>query len=114
MSREEDSAWRLIAVLQSTVSLPPALSLRLYRAAAALHRVGGDAEELADEHVAVGVVRRLGKELLLGTFGGPGFEAEVETPRGKGFVRFIVTREGLEHAEAEDARDRALQRARWN
>ena len=114
MSRGGDDTWRLIAVLQSTVSLSAALSVRLYRAAVNLHRADADVEELTDEATALGVVRRLRKELLLGTFGGPGFEAELDTPRGKGHVRFIVTREGIEQAEAEDERRRALERKHWN
>jgi hypothetical protein len=114
VSSEEDSAWRLIAVLQSTVLLPPVLSVRLYRTAVGLHRADKDTEALSDEAVGCGVVRRLRKELLLGTFGGPGFEAELETPHGKGFVRFIVTQEGLDHADREDERIRRWQRAHWN
>lgn len=114
MNGEREGAWRLIAVLQSTLWLPPVLGLRLYRTAVSLHRTDSDAEELTDETVARGVVRRLGRELLLGTFGGPGFEAELETPHGKGFVRFIVTQEGLDHAAQEDDRLRRWQRAHWN
>lgn len=114
MSRDEDVAWRLIAVLQSTVSLPPALSLLLYQTAVKLHRADADAEELTDESVALGVVRRLRKELVIGTFGGPGYEAELETPRGNGFVRFIVTKEGIDYAEAREERRRDWQRAHWN
>ena len=114
MSREEDRAWRLIAVLQSTLFLSPALSLLLYRAAVKLHRADAEVEQLTDDAVALGVVRRLRKELLLGTFSGPGFEAELSTPAGEGRVRFIVTREGLDHADAQDERARAWQRAHWN
>lgn len=114
MARDPEGEWRLIAVLQSTVALSPALSVRLYRAAVGLHRAEAEVEELRDEGGAVGVVRRLGRELLIGAIGGPGFEAELETPQGKGFVRFLVTREGVEHAEREDERMRALQRKNWN
>jgi len=114
VSRDEDRAWRLIAVLQSTVFLSPALSLRLYRAAVSLHRADAEVEELTDDDVVRGVVRRLRKELFLGTFSGPGFEAEIATPQGDGRVRFIVTREGLEEADTQDERARAWQRAHWN
>ncbi len=114
MKDDDVPAWRLIAVLQSTVSLTPALSLTLYRAAARLHRDGEEVGEVAEREAGVGLVRNLRRELLLGTFGGPGFEASVDTPAGSGTVRFIVTREGLEHAEAVDARRRELERKHWN
>lgn len=114
MADDNDSAWKLIAVLQSTVFLPSALAVRLYRAAVTLHRTDADVENLTDAETAYGQVRSLRRELLLGTFGGPGFEAELDTPHGKGRVRFIVTREGIDHAEHEDARRRAHERAHWN
>ncbi len=111
---DDDDAWRLIAVLQSTVFLPPALAVRLYRAAINLHRADADIENLTDPETAYGQVRSLRRELLLGTFGGPGFEAEIDTPSGKGVVRFIVTREGIEQAREADEHRKALERARWN
>lgn len=114
MSQEEDSAWRLIAVLQSTVFLPPALSVKLYRTAVRLHHAQAEVEELSDEATGVGLVRNLRRELLLGTFGGPGFEAELETPRGKGFVRFIVTQEGLDHDERQRDARKDFERRHWN
>lgn len=114
MSDREEDAWRLIAVLQSTVSMPAPLAVRLYRAAVNIHRAGADLENLTDPEVAYGQVRNLRRELLLGTFGGPGFEADIDTPSGKGFVRFIVTREGLEQAEASEQRRREFERAHWN
>jgi hypothetical protein len=90
------SYWLLIAVLQSSVPLEQALAMRLYRAAVELHRRGEDVEKIAGD-LAQGEVRRLGKHLLLGTISGPGFEAVVDTPRGSGAVRFILTQQGLEH-----------------
>ncbi len=114
MSARDEDAWRLIAVLQSTVSMPPALAVRLYRAAVNIHRSDADLENVTDPEVAYGQVRNLRRELLLGAFGGPGFEADIDTPSGKGFVRFIVTREGIEQAEAEETRRRELERTHWN
>jgi hypothetical protein len=103
--------WLLIAVLQSSVPLEQALAMRLYRAALDLHRTGEDLEKIAGD-LAQGEVRRLGKNLLIGTLSGPGFEALVDTPRGSGSVRFILTRQGLEHeglgAGDEDARPRMM------
>jgi len=88
----------LIAILFSSFPLPDALSVRLYQAAVDLHeRQEGKATLTGD--LASGEVRRLGKDLLLGTLGGPGFEAELDTPRGSGRVQFLLTRQGLEAAE---------------
>jgi len=89
--------WLLIAVLSSTLPLEPALAMRLYQAAVDLHqRQAG--RTLLQGDLATGEVRRLGRDLLLGSVGGPGFEAELDTPRGHGRVRFILTRQGLHEA----------------
>jgi hypothetical protein len=92
--------WLLIAVLQSTVPLEPALAMRLYHAAVELHRSEDATSKLTGE-LAMGEVRRLGKELLIGSIGGPGFEADLDTPKGSGRVRFILTRQGLDEAQAQ-------------
>lgn len=115
MPGDADVSWRLIAVLTSSVRLAPALSLKLYRSAVTLHRADGEVERWMGDDGA-GEVRRLGRELLIGSISGPGFEANVETEAGNGFVRFIVTREGLETAEAEAGRDARLRGAKpvWN
>ena len=91
---ERTPYWRLIAVLSSTFPLDSALAMRLYHAARELHdedrgvcRITGD--------LAEGEVRNLKKEQALGSIVGPMFEAVLDTPRGSGQVRFIVTREGL-------------------
>jgi hypothetical protein len=93
--------WLLIAVLQSTVPLEPPLALRLYRSALELHRAGEDVEKLTGD-LALGEVRRLGRSLVLGSISGPGFEAQLDTPRGSGTVRFILTRQGLAEAGLPD------------
>jgi hypothetical protein len=93
--------WLLIAVLQSSVPLEPPLAMRLYRAACDLHRRREDVEKIAGD-LAQGEVRRLGKNLLIGSISGPGFEAVVDTPRGSGSVRFVLTRQGLEHQGLDD------------
>jgi hypothetical protein len=41
-------------------------------------------------------VVNLKRSMLLGTIGGPAFEAKLETERGSGTVRYLLTREGLE------------------
>lgn len=96
MPPDPSAYWMLIAVLASTVPLPPALSHRLYRAALELHRDRRDVEKLNGD-LALGEVRRLGKDLLLGSISGPAFEALLDTPQGSGTVRFILTRQALEH-----------------
>ncbi len=93
--------WLLIAVLQSSLPLDDALAMRLYQAAFELHTRQGNREKLTGD-LAMGEVRRLRKDLLIGSIAGPGFEAEVDTPRGSGTVRFILTRQGLEHAGVTD------------
>lgn len=94
--------WLLIAVLQSTIPLAQPLAMRLYVAALDLHRREAGSAKLTGD-LAMGTVKRLGKDLLLGSIGGPGFEAEIDTPEGSGRVRFILTRQGLEQADDEVA-----------
>jgi hypothetical protein len=89
--------WMLIAVLQSTVPLAEALAMRLYHAALDLHERQEGKTALAGD-LATGEVRRLGEDLLVGSIGGPGFEADLDTPRGKGHVRYVLTREALDAA----------------
>jgi hypothetical protein len=86
----------LIAVLFSTLALPEALSIRLYRAALSLEAEGRGVEKLSGD-LAMGEVRRLGKTMALGSLAGPAFEAELETPSGSGRVRFLVTEQALRH-----------------
>ncbi len=112
--REPPAAhWMLIAVLASTFPLAPALAMRLYRGAVELERTQRGTEPVAGD-LGVGELRRLGHDLLLGVIGGPGFEAELDTPQGKGVVRFIVTRQGLAHAGLADEPPVGADRTRWN
>ena len=92
-------AWLLISVLFSSVPLTSALAALLYQAAFELHSEGRTVTPVSGD-VVTGRVRSLGKDMLLGTIGGPAFEAELETERGAGKVRFLLTREGLESAKA--------------
>ena len=94
--------WLLIAVLQSSVPLESPLAMRLYQAACDLHRRRADVEKLNGD-LAQGEVRRLGKNLLIGSISGPGFEARVDTPRGSGSVRFVLTRQGLENQGLDES-----------
>jgi hypothetical protein len=102
MSDEVRPYWLLIAVLQSTVPLAEPLAMRLYHAARDLHERQAGKVKLSGD-LATGELRRTGKDLLIGSIGGPGFEAELDTPQGSGLVRFLLTREGLGESDAADA-----------
>jgi hypothetical protein len=104
MAAESIPYWLLISVLFSTVPLSEALAMRLHHAALDLYRRNDGVAKLQGE-LAQGEVRNLKKDLLLGTLGGPGFEANVDTERGSGVVRFLLTRQGIEMmAERETPR----------
>jgi hypothetical protein len=82
-------------VLFSTFPMTPALAATLYEAAFELHTTDAGSKRVAGDALS-GTVRNLRKHALIGVIGGPTFEAEVETERGKGTVRFLLTRQGLE------------------
>ncbi|HYQ81303.1 MAG TPA: hypothetical protein VEP68_07370 [Anaeromyxobacteraceae bacterium] len=99
--------WQLISVLFSSVPLTSELAMSLYQVAVELHRSGQPRGEVMLEQ-AEGRVRNLGRSFALGSISGPGFEADLETERGQGRVRFLVTRQGLDRADrAARARGRA-------
>lgn len=103
MSRSQQPpppTWLLISVLFSSIPLTSALAAMLYQAAHELYAGGGTMTPVAGDVVS-GRVRNLGKDMLLGTIGGPAFEADLETERGPGKVRFLLTREGLESVKAK-------------
>jgi hypothetical protein len=100
MAADSVPYWLLISILFSSLPLSPALARRLHEAALELYRRDEGVTRLAGD-LAQGEVRNLRKELLLGTLGGPGFEAHIDTERGSGTVRFLLTREGLEHLAEE-------------
>jgi hypothetical protein len=60
----------------------------LYRRDESVARIQGD--------LVQGEVRNLHQDLLLGTIGGPAFEADIDTERGSGKVRFLLTNQGIE------------------
>jgi len=90
--------WLLIAVLASTRPLGQALATRLYHAALELHKSGAGITKLTGD-LATGEVRSLGRSLALGSIGGPGFEAELETPEGHLGVKFLLTRQALDETD---------------
>ncbi|HET7752759.1 MAG TPA: hypothetical protein VFK85_02520 [Anaeromyxobacteraceae bacterium] len=93
--------WALVSVLFSSFPLSPTLGMVLYDAAIGLWRRGEAMTPIAGE-LFQGRVTNLDKHMLLGTIGGPAFEADVDTERGKGKVRFVVTSEGLERAGLQE------------
>jgi hypothetical protein len=96
MSAEaQPPSWVLISVLFSSFPMEEALALALHRVAVDLYRRGDGVGEI-DYGLAHGRVKNSRKEAAIGTITGPVFEAELETERGKGEVRFILTRQGLE------------------
>lgn len=108
--RAPPATWRLIAVLASSFPLSQAVSRWLYETAVDLHVAAGDSTKVAGD-LGEGVIRNLKQEVLLGSIGGPCFEARLACPEGSGLVRFLVTREGL---EARSVRDEAARRLTLN
>jgi hypothetical protein len=87
--------WVLLSVLFSSQPLSPSLAMTLHQAAYELYRRGDSVQPVAGD-LLTGKVHNLRKDVQLGTFSGPAFEAEIETERGSGVVRFLLTRQGLE------------------
>ncbi len=86
--------FTLLSILFSTQPLTPALSMCLFEAAMALHESGAGGQNVAGDTIS-GVVRNLHRDVALGGIAGPLFEAEVETERGSGKVRFLLTQQAL-------------------
>ena len=104
--------WVLLSVLFSSQPLTPALAMTLHEAALRLHQRDASEGPVAGDLVS-GTVRNLKKHVLLGTIGGPAFEAEIETARGKGQVRFLLTKEGLEALGAAAEQETRAARPRY-
>ncbi len=100
---EEPPYWVLLSVLFSSFPLDQGLALALHRVAFELYR-SKDSVGLVDHALAHGQVKNPNKEAVVGSVTGPMFEAELLTERGKGQVRFILTRTGLELLEARERR----------
>jgi hypothetical protein len=95
MAEQPPPYWLLISVLFSSLPLTPALAMTLHQAAYDLYRRDGAVQPVAGDALQ-GRVTNLRKDVLLGTIGGPAFEAQIETERGRGTVRFLLTRQGLD------------------
>lgn len=107
MSESSPPYWLLISVLFSSQPLTPSLAMTLHQAAYDLYRRGASVGEVAGDLLS-GKVHNLKKDVLLGTIGGPAFEAEIETEKGSGVVRFLLTREGLAAMERQEEKPRYL------
>jgi len=92
--------WDLISVLFSSQPLTPSLAMTLHQAAYDLYRRDQAVGEVIGDLVH-GKVRNLKKDFVLGAIGGPGFEADIDTERGAGTVRFLLTRRGIELMEGK-------------
>jgi hypothetical protein len=99
MAQAEEPYWVLISVLFSSQPLSEQLAMNLHRVAHELYRTNSS-EGSIDGDLVHGTVVNTRKDALLGTIGGSVFEASVETERGKGQVRFLLTRQGLELMKA--------------
>jgi hypothetical protein len=95
MADQPPPYWVLISVLFSSQPLTPALAMTLHQAAYELYQRDDSVQPVAGDMLA-GKVRNLRKDVQMGAIAGPAFEAEIETERGAGVVRFLLTRQGLE------------------
>ncbi len=91
----------LISVLFSSVPLSATLAATLHQAALDLYERDEATGQVAGELVS-GRVVNLKKTMQIGAISGPAFEARLETERGSGTVRYLLTREGLELSGAAE------------
>jgi hypothetical protein len=102
----EPPYWVLISILFSSVPMSPPLARDLHRTAYDLYR-RDEALGQVECGLARGEVENLRRDMMVGAIGGPAFEARLETERGAGKVRFLLTRPGIElmaqHAPGEAA-----------
>ncbi len=99
--------WYLISVLASTIPLEPDLAMSLYEVAVGLHRSGEGQGEVVQDRME-GRVTNMHRSFALGSISGPGFEAELEMPAGRGKVRFLLTRAGVDLGSRRARLDAAL------
>jgi hypothetical protein len=95
VSDDDPPYWVLISILFSTQPLTPGLAMRLHSAAYQLY-ASDEGRCALDGELVQGEVRNLRKHVALGSIAGPGFEAEFDTERGHGVVRFLLTEQGVE------------------
>jgi hypothetical protein len=103
MDEAVPSHWMLISVLFSNRPLSPELAMDLYHVARMLHAKDEAIGEIAGELVR-GTVQNLKERTVVGSIGGPVFEASLDTELGHTTVRFLVTKQGLELAPRQPAK----------
>jgi hypothetical protein len=108
MTDQPPPYWLLLSVLFSSLPLSSALAMYLCQVAYDLYQHDKAMSPVAGD-LAQGKVLNLRKEVLLGTLSGPAFEAQLETERGPGVVRFLLTRQGLELMAAQQQTPRPEQ-----
>ncbi len=106
MASAREDAWTLISVLFSNVPLEPVLAATLHQTALELYRTDGASQQVGGDALS-GRVVNLRKTLQLGAISGPAFEATLETARGTGKVRYLLTTQGLELAGVSSRSSRA-------
>jgi hypothetical protein len=88
-------SWTLISVLFSSIPLSPSLAATLHQAALDLYQRDEATGPVAGD-LMNGRVVNLKRTMQLGAITGPAFEAKVDTERGTGTVRYLLTRQGLD------------------
>jgi hypothetical protein len=89
-----EQGWTLISVLFSSIPLSGSLAAMLHETALTLYREDSAMSPVSGDLVN-GRVVNLRKTLALGAITGPAFEARLETERGSGTVRYLITDQGL-------------------
>jgi hypothetical protein len=95
MSADAAASWTLISVLFSSIPLSESVAATLHEAAVDLYRRDDSVGQVAGDLVN-GRVVNLKRTMQLGAITGPAFEAKLDTERGAGTVRYLLTRQGLE------------------
>jgi hypothetical protein len=95
MPSDAPQSWTLISVLFSSIPLSPSLAATLHEAAVDLYRRDEATGQVAGD-VLSGRIVNLKKTMQLGAITGPAFEAKLDTERGSGTVRYLLTRQGLD------------------
>ncbi len=104
--------YTLISVLFSTFPLEQSLAATLHQAALDLYQRDEGFGPVAGDVVS-GRVVNLRKSMALGSISGPAFEAELDTARGSGKVRYLLTRQGLELMGVAAPAPRAAPKREW-
>ena len=95
MASDAPQSWTLISVLFSSIPLSPSLAATLHQAALDLYQRDEATGPVAGD-ILSGRIVNLKKTMQLGAITGPAFEAKLDTERGSGTVRYLLTRQGLE------------------